>query len=154
MRALPVGKGLLAGEVCAAELIDVLESVEPGLTKDHDLDRSPGATPIVTPITEAALRLACLKMRAVMESSKIKGHSYPHDSASRLGKAIKRVMDGSVGAKKGVFPLVELLKTHANTPAEFDTFLADSYVVTLPQERWPAVKSAYPLIIRSTHVYI
>ena len=81
-------------------------------------------------------------MRTVMESSKIKGHSYPCDSASRLGKAIKRVMDGGVGAKKGVFPLVELLKTHANTPAEFDTFLADSYVVTLPQERWPTVKSA------------
>ena len=94
----------------------MLEAIEPGSTKGHEIDRSADGSSEVTLVTEAVLRLACTKLKTVMESNKIRQQPYPCNTPTRLGKAIKRVMEGGIGSKPKVFPLVEQLKGHAESP--------------------------------------
>ena len=142
VKKLPSSKALPTGMVCALELIDVLEAIEQDSTKGHEVDRSSDGASGVTLITEAILRLACIKLKTVMESDKVKQQPYPCNTPVRLGKAIRRVMDGGIGSKPKVFPMVEQLKGHAESPEEFQLFLKDSYMATLDQGRWEMVKSS------------
>ena len=142
VKKLPSSKTLPVGMVCALELIDVLEAIELGSTKGHEIDRSADGASEVTLVTEAVLRLACTKLKTVMESNKIRQQPYPCNTPTRLGKAIKRVMEGGIGSKPKVFPLVEQLKGHAESPEEFQMFLKESYMATLEKGRWEMVSSS------------
>jgi hypothetical protein len=140
VRTLESSKDLPAGQVCAIEMLDVLEGIEPGSTTGHDLDRASGS-PAVSTITDAVLKIACAKLKLQMESEAVKKESYPSTDGTRLGKAIKRVLNGESGAAPKPFPLVELLMLHADSPQEFDVFLQQSYVFTLQSDRWAITKS-------------
>lgn len=70
IKKLPSSKELPVGMVCAVQLINVLEGIEQDSTKGHDLDSSSGGASEISLITEATLRLACAKLKTVMESDK------------------------------------------------------------------------------------
>jgi hypothetical protein len=142
VRTLEASKGLTAGRVCAIELLDVLEGVAPGSTQGHDLDRSLGGVPVVSTITDATLTLACARIKLQMESEAVKKESYPCGDGTRLGKAIRRVLNGELGVNPQPFRLVGMLASHAVSPGEFQTFLEASYILTLQRDRWPIVQTA------------